>query len=210
MVAVAKGGADPNSNPNLRLIIAKARAKSMPKSNIEKAIAKGSGNANNGENFKEIIYSGTLTHGISVIVVLLTDNINRAISSLQAHFRRANGQIGKQNSIPYLFEQKGYLEIKKNGINEEELLLFSIELGADDFKATEESYEIYCEPRKINDLKLKIESKFSANFSAVEISYFPNSWVELDLQQTEKIIGQIEQFLDDEDIQNVYHNLQLN
>ncbi|ATP59728.1 YebC/PmpR family DNA-binding transcriptional regulator [Mesomycoplasma dispar] len=207
MVAVAKGGSDPNSNPALRLIISKARAKSMPKSNIEKAIAKGEGSTNNGENFKEIIYSGTLAHGISVIVVILTDNTNRAISSLQALFRRANGQIGKQNSIPYLFEQKGYLEIEKANLNEDELMLFALENGADDFQSDEENFLIYCEPRKINELKSEIEKKYNPNFSAVEISYFPDTWVELDQETTEKISNQIDNFLDDEDIQNVYHNL---
>ncbi|AJR12240.1 UPF0082 protein MCRO_0552 [Mesomycoplasma dispar] len=207
MVAVAKGGSDPNSNPALRLIISKARAKSMPKSNIEKAIAKGEGSTNDGENFKEIIYSGTLAHGISVIVVILTDNTNRAISSLQALFRRANGQIGKQNSIPYLFEQKGYLEIEKANLNEDELMLFALENGADDFQSDEENFLIYCEPRKINELKSEIEKKYNPNFSAVEISYFPDTWVELDQETTEKISNQIDNFLDDEDIQNVYHNL---
>lgn len=175
MVAVAKGGPDINSNPNLRLVIAKARAKSMPKANIEKAIAKGSGPTSVGENFKEIIYSGTLSHGVNVIIILLTDNQNRAISSLQAHFRRFNGQIGKQNTIPYLFEQKGYLAIEKEGINEEELLLFALENGSDDFQVQNEIFEIYCQPRKTNQLKTAIENKFNANFSAVEISYFPNS-----------------------------------
>ncbi|MXR33826.1 YebC/PmpR family DNA-binding transcriptional regulator [Mesomycoplasma hyopneumoniae] len=207
MVAVAKGGSDPNSNPALRLIISKARAKSMPKSNIEKAIAKGEGSTSNGENFKEIIYSGTLSHGISVIVVILTDNINRAIASLQALFRRANGQIGKQNSIPYLFEQKGYLEIEKNNLDEDDLMLFSLDNGAEDFQSDGENYMIYCQPRKISELKNEIEKKFSPNFRAVEISYFPNEWVELDQENTEKILNQIDNFLDDEDIQNVYHNL---
>ncbi|MXR05801.1 YebC/PmpR family DNA-binding transcriptional regulator [Mesomycoplasma flocculare] len=209
MVAVAKGGSDPNSNPSLRLIISKARAKSMPKSNIEKAIAKGEGSTNNGENYKKIIYSGTLSHGISVIIILLTDNVNRAIASLQALFRRANGQIGKQNSIPYLFEQKGYLEIAKGEIKEEDLMLFSLENGANDFEVNKESYLIYCDPRKINELKTELEKRFSLNFRAVEISYFPSTRVELDQETTEKILNQIDNFLDDEDIQNVYHNLKI-
>ncbi|MDW2933270.1 YebC/PmpR family DNA-binding transcriptional regulator [Mesomycoplasma ovipneumoniae] len=210
MVSVAKGGPDPNSNPSLRLIISKARAKSMPKSNIEKAIAKGQGATSEGQTFKEIIYSGTLSNGISLIVTILTDNVNRSVSSLQALFRRANGQIGKQNSIPYLFEQKGYLEIDKTDqINGDDLMMFVLENGGDDFQEDEESYLIYCEPRAIQDLKSAIENNFIVNFSAVEISYFPNSWVELDQEGTEKILNQIDNFLEDDDIQNVYHNLKI-
>lgn len=124
MVAAAKGGSDLNSNSALRLVVAKAKAKSMPKANIDKAIAKATGSGKEGIQYKEIWYSGNLPYGVSIIVQILTDNVNRAISNLQAIFKRANGQIGKQNSIPYIFEQKGYFEFAKTGINEDELMLF--------------------------------------------------------------------------------------
>ncbi|WP_434336827.1 YebC/PmpR family DNA-binding transcriptional regulator [Mesomycoplasma conjunctivae] len=209
MVAAAKGGPDLNSNSALRMIVAKAKAKSMPKSNIEKAIAKATGSTSDAANFKEIIYSGNLAHGVSVIVTILTDNSNRAVSSLQALFRRANGQIGKQNAIPYIFEQKGYIEVSKENINEDELMLFVLDNGATDFITDEETYVIYCEPKNFVDLKTAIEQQFNPDFKSVEVSYFAQDEVELSPEQTEKILDQIDGFLEDDDIQNVYHNLKL-
>ncbi|AHH45401.1 YebC/PmpR family DNA-binding transcriptional regulator [Mesomycoplasma bovoculi] len=209
MVAAAKGGPDLNSNSALRMIVAKAKAKSMPKANIEKAIAKATGGASDGANFKELIYSGNLAHGVTLIVTILTDNVNRAISSLQALFRRANGQIGKQNAIPYIFEQKGLIEIDKTNLNEDEVMMFALENGANDFLANDETFEIYCEPRTFPDLKNAIEQKFNPEFKTVEISYFASEEVELSEELTEKLLNQIDTFLEDDDIQDVYHNLKV-
>ncbi|ADM21965.1 UPF0082 protein [Mesomycoplasma hyorhinis HUB-1] len=210
MVAAAKGGSDLNSNSALRLVVAKAKAKSMPKANIDKAIAKATGSGKEGIQYKEIWYSGNLPHGVSIIVQILTDNVNRAISNLQAIFKRANGQIGKQNSIPYIFEQKGYFEFAKTGINEDELMLFVLDNGATDFIVEDESYVVYSEPSAFANLKTKLEKKYNVEFLSVEVSYFPNQEVELSEKNTEDLLNKIDTFLEDDDIQNVFHNIKLN
>lgn len=210
MVAASKGGPDLNSNSALRLVVAKAKAKSMPKANIDKAIAKATGAGQEGANFKEFFYSGNLPHGVSVIVEILTDNVNRAISNLQALFKRANGQIGKQNSIPYMFEQKGYIEIAKKDISEDELMLFVLDNGATDFLVDSESYEVFCEPSSLTSLKAALESEYKdIEFLSVEVNYFPNEKVELTEKDTEDLLNKIDTFLDDDDIQNVFHNIKL-
>ncbi|MGZ9432545.1 YebC/PmpR family DNA-binding transcriptional regulator [Mycoplasma sp. 613B] len=209
MVAAAKGGGEIDTNPALRLVVSKARAKSMPKANIEKAIAKATGASKEGIDFKEVIYSGTLAGGVTFLVICLTDNMNRITANIQALFKKAGGQVGKQGSIPYVFDQKGVLEIEKNLANEEELMLFSLENGAEDFKSENEYYEIYCEPSKFLSLKTALDKQYNFEYKTAEVTYIPNQEVQLDEEKTKKLLEHIEKFEDDDDIQEVFHNMDL-
>ncbi|MGZ9428852.1 YebC/PmpR family DNA-binding transcriptional regulator [Mycoplasma sp. 1012] len=209
MVAAAKGGGDIDTNPALRLVVSKARAKSMPKANIEKAIAKATGASKEGIDFKEVIYSGTLAGGVTFLVICLTDNMNRITANIQALFKKAGGQVGKQGSIPYVFDQKGVLEIEKNLANEEELMLFALENGAEDFKSENEYYEIYCEPSNFLSLKTALDKQYNFEYKTAEVTYIPNQEVQLDEEKTKKLLEHIEKFEDDDDIQEVFHNMDL-
>ncbi|MGY6172014.1 YebC/PmpR family DNA-binding transcriptional regulator [Candidatus Mycoplasma pogonae] len=211
MVAAARGGGDIDTNPALRLAVSKARAKSMPKANIEKAIAKATGSSKDGNDFKEIIYSGTLSGGIQVLLLCLTDNVNRVSANIQSYFRKAGGSIGKQGAIPYIFQQRGIIEIKKDLVDEETLMLFALDNGADDFVSEDaEVYEIYTSPSKFMQLKEALDQEFNLEYETAEVTYIPDSEVELSSEQAEKLMAHIEKMEDDEDVQEVWHNISPN
>lgn len=211
MVAAAKGGPDPGANAALRLAVAKAKAKSMPKANIEHAIAKGSGTAaTNTANFKEIIYSGSLKQGVSLLVMCLSDNHNRLASEIQYLFKRANGQIGKQGTIPYNFERRGILELELGpAISQEALELVVLESGAQDLEVDDNVATIYCDPSEFDQVKHHLEQAGYDHFITAEITFVASDKVQLSKADTEQILATIERFEDNDDVQEVHHNLDL-
>ena len=209
MVAAALGGPDVNSNSSLRLAINKAKAKSMPKANIEKAIEKGSGTGSAGANFKEIIYSGNLKQGIILLVVCLSDNYNRVSSEVQFLFKKANGAIGKAGSIPYNFERRGILEIKISDGNEDELTMSAIDSGASDVEINNEYLTIYTLPSDLNPVKDSLEKLGISDFETAEVTYVSPEKIVLSKEDVEQFIATIERFEDNEDIQEVFHNVDL-
>lgn len=209
MVAAALGGPDINSNSSLRLAVNKAKAKSMPKANIEKAIEKGSGTGSSGANFKEIIYSGNLRHGIILLVLCLSDNYNRVSSEVQFLFKKANGSIGKAGSIPYNFERSGLLEIKLEELDEDELTMMAIESGASDVEVEDGYLTIYTEPSKLNNVKDEIEKFGVSDFETAEVTYICPEKIKLSKEDTEQFLNTLERFEDNEDIQEVFHNVDL-
>lgn len=209
MVAAALGGPDINSNSSLRLAVNKAKAKSMPKANIEKAIEKGSGTGSSGANFKEIIYSGNLRHGIILLVLCLSDNYNRVSSEVQFLFKKANGSIGKAGSIPYNFERSGLLEIKLEELDEDELTMMAIESGASDVEVEDGYLTIYTEPWKLNNVKDEIEKFGVSDFETAEVTYICPEKIKLSKEDTEQFLNTLERFEDNEDIQEVFHNVDL-
>ncbi len=205
MVAAARGS-DPNFNPTLRLALTKARANSMPKKNIETAINKASGQ-NISANYKTITYGGNI-YGVSFLIIFLADNANRVASSIQAYFNRAHGTLSSASSVSYIFEHKGILEISKNDqIDEETLMLSSLEWGAADFEVSENSYIIYTQAQDFNTVKDNFEKNGYENFITAEISYVPNQEVKLPIDKANKILSFIDKLEDDDDVQAVFHNL---
>ena len=211
MVAAAKGGPDPAANAALRLAITKAKAKSMPKSNIEHAISKATGTAAaNSANFKEIIYSGSLKHGVILLVICLSDNHNRLASEVQHLFKKANGQVGKQGAIPYNFERKGVLEIELTPeIKFDELELCVLESGAQDWEVADGYATIYTEATAFDQVKNELEQAGYKNFVTAEITFVSSDKVQLSKADTEQLLATIDRFEDNDDIQEVYHNIDL-
>ncbi|MGX9340405.1 YebC/PmpR family DNA-binding transcriptional regulator [Mycoplasma sp. 3341] len=207
MVAAALGGPDPDANPALRMAIAKAKARSMPKSNIEKAVQKGSGGSREGSNFKSYIYTATAFGGTNFIVSCLTDNFNRLASNIQHYFNKVNGQMGN-GKVPYTFDERGVLVIAKaDNLNEEDLMMAALDGGAIDFITEDEQYVIYSNPEDFSELKKNIEQQFNIeNFLTAEISYIPNMEVEIPADKVEKFENFLDTLEDDEDVQEVYHN----
>lgn len=211
MVAAAKGGPDLSSNASLRLAVSKAKAKSMPKDKIENAIQKGSGTGKaSSDSFKEIIYSGTLKGGISLLVICLSDNYNRVSSDIQHLFSKANGSIGKQGSIPFNFQRKGVLELKVNvdKINDFEMLI--METNIEDYEIDNEGYfTIITTPSNFDEVKTKIENKGYKDFETAEVTFISNDKLKLSKEDTEQFISILEKFEDNDDVQDVYHNVDL-
>ena len=207
IVAATLGGPDPDSNPSLKLAIAKAKAKSMPKANIEKAIAKVAGGSKEAANYQSYLYSGTAFGGVNFIVSCLTDNFNRLSSNIKHFFSKHNGQLGKQGIIPYVFDQKGLIEFPSNVSSEEETMMTVLDAGAEDFRNEDGTYTIITSPSAFQKVKQALDETFKLeNYTTAEVTYIPNTEIEVD----EEKASQIEQFVDfledDEDVQEVWHN----
>ncbi|WP_027334065.1 YebC/PmpR family DNA-binding transcriptional regulator [Mycoplasma elephantis] len=209
-VAASHGGTDPNMNPSLRLAISKAKAQSMPKANIEKAIQKAAGNNGDGDNFVEYLYSGVISGGATILITCLSDNFNRVSSNMKAFFNKQNGSIGKVGTIPYVFDQKGLIQINDKLVNEDALTEFAIENNAEEIENEDHIISITCAPSDFQKLSEGIEKEFKIEkFEHSAVTYVPNSYVQLDEEKTQKILTAIEKLEDDEDVQEVFHNLEI-
>ncbi len=208
MVAASLGGSDIESNSTLRLAISKAKAQSMPKKNIESAIQKGIGNSSN-INFKEISYGGNVG-GVSFLIKYLSDNEKRVSSEIQNLFSKVNGSVTSVSAVSYVFDRKGVLEIPKNYSDEETIMTKIIDAGAEDFEISNDSYFIYTKPSFFSKVKDKLILEGIKNFKIAEVKYIPNNLIKLSKEKTKKIFNFIEKLENEDDIQDIYHNLDLN
>lgn len=207
-VAVKAGGPDPNNNPRLRDVIAKARAANMPNDNITRSIKKASGEDGN-VNYDSIIYEGYGSGGVAVIVETLTDNKNRTAASVRHIFDKCGGSLGTTNCVSYMFEAKGVVTVeKKADDDDEEIMMLALELGADDFDSSETEYYISAAPASVTAVRDGLE-KAGRTILSSEVSQIPSSTVDVDSDTEAKIRRMLDMFEDDDDVQNVYHNANL-
>lgn len=208
-VAATSGSVDPDSNPSLKLAIAKARSKNMPKVNIEKALTKARGDGKNGAVFTEMIFNATISGGGCFLVITLTDNTTRTISNLKAYFNKQNANLGKTGQIPYQFEHKGIIEVSKTLVSEDDISMVAIENGALDLEVLDESYLITTTPDTFSKCKSAIERDLQIfEFLQCEVSYVPNDYIAYNKEKYEKLMSFVELLEDDDDIQEVIHNLE--
>ncbi|ENY54138.1 YebC/PmpR family DNA-binding transcriptional regulator [Metamycoplasma alkalescens] len=207
IVAATIGGPDPDSNPALKLAITKAKAKSMPKANIEKAISKVKGGSKEGANYQNYLYSGTAFGGVNFVVSCLTDNFNRLASNIKHYFNKYNGQLGKQGTASYVFDQKGLIEFSKNLANEDEVMMVAMDAGAEDFEIEDDLFVIITKPSDFQKVKQAIDEAFAIeNYSTAEVTYIPNSETEIEKDKFEQLNKFVDLLEDDEDVQEVWHN----
>src|SRR5271169_4421797 len=152
IIAARHGGGDPSMNLKLRYAIDKARAVSMPKDNIERAIKRGTGEVE-GLIFEEITYEGFGPGGVAVLVEVLTDNRNRTNGEIRKIFERGGGNMGSAGCVGYLFERKGLFTVPTRGVDEDALMGIVLEAGADDMKPAGDVYEITCDPSQFNKVQ---------------------------------------------------------
>ena len=205
-VAAKLGDKDPAMNPRLRSAIQAARSANMPKDNIERAIDKSS--AATGVNFENLRYEGFGPDKVAVIVETLTDNKNRTASNIRTIFQKSGGNLGTQGSASHNFNQLGIIKIDKNEISDENIFELAIESGADECVSHEEFHEIQCPMSEIYNVKKKLE-KIVANFISTEVEWVPLNSVNFSNDRREDIIEFLETIEDDDDVQNVYSNVQL-
>lgn len=204
-VAVKNGGSDPATNGKLRDVISKAKYNNMPNENIQRCIQKAAGDTN-AANYEEIVYEGFGPAGVSVIVEIMTDNRNRTAADIRYIFDRAGGNLGQTGSVSYMFNKKGVIIIEKDEkISEDDLMLESLENGAEDFKSEEEYYEILTKPEDFNTLKEYLESK-EYNLIEAEVKMVPDMKKELTEEEEEKLQAFLDKLEDNDDVQNVWHN----
>jgi YebC/PmpR family DNA-binding regulatory protein len=209
MVAAKEGGPDPDYNPALKAAIEKAKAENMPNDNIERAIKKGTGELG-GQAFEEIMYEGYGPSGIAIMVNCLTDNRNRTASDIRHAFDKFGGNLGQSGSVSFLFEKKGILAIEKNEeIDEEELTLLSIDLGAEDIYIEEDGYQIITDPKDFSKVEDGLKES-GYNFIMAEISYIPQTTLTLIDEKDIKNMNRLLELLEDnDDVQEVYHNWEM-
>jgi len=204
-VATKSGGANPESNAKLRDVIAKAKSNNMPKDSIEKAIKKAAGDAN-AVNYDEIIYEGYGPNGIAVLVEVLTDNKNRSASSVRHAYSKHGGNMGSTGCVSFMFQKKGQIIIEKTDeMDEDELMMLAIDAGAEDFAAEDEVFVITTEPSEFGTVRETLEEN-GVEYLEAEITYVPDTNTAIDEETASKFQKMLDQFEDDEDVQNVYHN----
>lgn len=208
-VAIKLGGPDEDSNPALRNAIANARGLNMPKDNILRAIKKASGDG--AENFEEITFEGYGPHGIAFFIECTTDNTNRTVANIRAVFNKANGSLGTNGSLEFLFERKGVFTIKESSIQQEieELELELIEHGLDSMEVEGDGYvTIYSAFSDYGTMTEALE-KLGIEVENSTLMRIPLNTVELPLEEAKKILELEEKFEDDDDVQKVFHNLEV-
>jgi YebC/PmpR family DNA-binding regulatory protein len=203
-VAAKLGDKDPDMNPRLRSAIQAARSANMPKDNIERAIDKSS--ANTETNFENLRYEGFGPDKIAVIVEALTDNKNRTASNIRTIFQKSGGNLGTQGSASHNFNQLGIIKIDKKEISDEQIFDLAIESGADECISKDTFHEIQCSMNEIYNVKKKLESVI-VNFISTEIEWIPLNNVNVEKDRVESAIGFLETLEDDDDVQNVYSNI---
>ena len=208
IVAAKSGGGDPAANLALRYAIDKAKAASMPKDTIEKAVKKGTGELG-GVSFEEVLYEGYGPSGVAVMVEALTDNRSRTGPEVKRIFEKHGGSLGATGCVNWMFSKKGLITVSAARIDEEQLLEIALNAGADDMQNTGELFEITCEPGAFENLKKALEQK-EITTEVAEISMVPQSTVVISDEQTAKrIISLMEAFDDHDDVQNAYANFNI-
>lgn len=207
VIAVKEGGADPSSNSKLRDVIAKAKANNMPNDTIERGIKRAAGDSN-ADNYEVITYEGYGPNGIAIIVDTLTDNRNRTAGNVRSAFTKGNGNIGTSGCVSFMFDKKGQILVAKEDceMDADELMMFALDAGAEDFSEEEDCYEILTDPDDFSAVREALE-KEGIEMAEAEVTMIPQTYVKLTdeaaIKSLQKTLDLLE---DDDDVQNVYHN----
>ena len=209
IVAAKEGGPDPGGNLALQNAIEKARSYSMPKDNIERAIARGSGADSATETFETVVYEGYGPGGVAVIVEALTDNRNRTASEVRHAFDKNDGNLGTSGAVAWLFERRGVVLVDADGVDEDELTLAAAEGGADDVTLDGSSYQIVSATDALSTVRAAIENAGFAVESA-GLTMVPKTTVEVgDETAAKKILRLMDQLEENDDVQDVYANFDI-
>ena len=209
IVAAKEGGPDPAANLALANAIEKARSYSMPKDNIDRAIARGSGADADADAFEQVVYEGYGPNGVAVIVEALTDNRNRTAADVRAAFSKYDGNLGGSGAVAWLFERRGVILVDGDRFDEDELTLAAAEGGADDVALDGSSFEVLCAAEQLASVR---EAIAAAGFSidSAELTMLPKTTVAVeDESEAKKILRLIDQLEDDDDVQDVYANFDI-
>ena len=208
-VAVKEGGEDPANNSRLRDVIAKAKANNMPNDTIDRGIKKAAGDANS-VNYEYVSYEGYGPGGIAIIVDALTDNKNRTAANVRSAFTKGSGSIGTPGCVSYSFDKKGQIIIDKEEceIDADDLMMMALDAGAEDFSDEEDSFEIITDPDEFSSVREALE-KEGVPMASAEVTMIPQNYVALTDETMLKNIQRTLDLLDeDDDVQNVYTNLE--
>ena len=205
-VAVREGGADPEGNPRLRLAIANAKGASMPKDNIERAISRGKDK--DSADYQELTYEGYLTHGVGVYLETMTDNQQRTVSNIRSIFNKYGGSLGTNGSLSFLFDRKGVFTVPQGDIDQDDFELSVIDAGAEDIELEDSYFTITTAMEDFGKMQKALEEQ-GIEAEEASLQRIPHDTVNLNPEETKKILRVIEAFEEEDDVQNVFHNLEI-
>ncbi|MGS1094695.1 YebC/PmpR family DNA-binding transcriptional regulator [Aquamicrobium terrae] len=205
-VAAKQGMPDPAMNPRLRLAIQNAKAESMPKDNIQRAINKASGG--DSENYEEVRYEGYGPGGVAVIVEALTDNRNRAASNVRAAFTKAGGSLGETGSVSFMWDRIGEIIYPASAGSADAIMEAAIEAGAEDVESDEDNHTIYCAFEDMGDVSKALEAALG-EANSVKAIWRPQNTVPVDEDRAQSLMKLVAVLEDDDDVQNVYANFEV-
>jgi len=209
IVAAREGGPDPAANLALANAIEKARSYSMPKENIERAIARGSGADADEEAFEQVVYEGYGPSGVAVLVEALTDNRNRTAADVRAAFTKHGGNLGSSGSVAWLFERHGLILVEADGVDEDELTLSAADGGAEDVELDGSSFRVTAAPEDLASVRDAIQRAGIAVESS-ELTMVPKTTVNLDDESAaKKTLHLIDALEESDDVQDVYANFDI-
>ena len=209
IVAAREGGGDPGSNLALQNAIEKARSYSMPKDNIERAIARGGGGDGEGESYDHIVYEGYGPSGVALIVEALTDNRNRTAAEVRHIFAKHDGSLGGSGAAAHLFERQGIVLVPAEGVDEDELTLAAADGGAEDVARDGSSFEVSSAPEDLSSVREAIEGA-GFEIESVEVALVPKTTVTVEDETTaRKVLRLVDALEENDDVQDVYANFDI-
>ena len=205
-VAAKSGDPDPANNAALRMVVEKAKSENMPKANIESAIQKAASKSAN-ENYETVRYEGYGPSGIAIMIDCLTDNKNRTAGFVRSTLTKRSGNLGTDGSVSYMFKRKGVI-VLENEYSEDKVMEDVLELDILDIEL-DEDITIYTEADKFLEVKEQLDKLGYDKYIMSEVTFVPDNYISLDEETTEKVVALIEALEDIDDVQNVYHNLEI-
>jgi YebC/PmpR family DNA-binding regulatory protein len=204
-IAVKKGGADPINNPMLRRVIQNGKSVNMPKDRIEAAIKNALGKDTS--NYDEVLYEGYGPHGVAILVVTATDNTTRTVANVRSHFNKGGGALGNSGSVGFLFKQLGVFKLKPEGLNMDDMELELIDFGLEEVgEDSEGNLIVRCGFTDFGNMQKALEEKGITPISA-ELEWIPLNTVAVSEEQSEDVFKLIERVEQDDDVQQVFHNM---
>jgi YebC/PmpR family DNA-binding regulatory protein len=207
-MAAKLGGGDPNGNARLRTAIDAAKAKSMPKENIERAIKKGTGELE-GVDYQEVMYEGYGPGGVALMISALTDNPTRTVADVRHKMSRLGGNLGTPNSVAFMFDKKGQLYIDASKYDEDTTLEAALDAGAEDFRREDEQYVVTTSPADFHAVKGALEAKKITFEEAEPVVMVPKSTVHVDGKNAEQLLKLMEEVEELDDVQKVWANFDI-
>jgi YebC/PmpR family DNA-binding regulatory protein len=204
-MAVKESGPSPDHNPRLRLAIQNAKGANMPKENVDRAINKAS---NEAANLQEVTYEGYGPGGVGIFIECLTDNNTRTVANIRALFNKRGGNLGTNGSLAFIFERKGVFTVPKGNLDPETFELDIIDAGVEDIELTEDVFIITCAVEDFGRVQKKLD-EMGVKIENAQLQRIPNDTKKLDLDSAQKVLRIIEEFEELDDVQNIYHNLEM-
>ena len=208
IAVAAKGNPNPETNSKLADAIAKAKAANMPNDTIKRSIARAAGELGDKE-YKELTYEGYGVGGSAVIITTLTDNVNRTAGDVRSTMSKCGGQMGNTGCVSYMFDKKGCIVVERTpSLDEDTMMEYCLEAGADDYVAQDDAYEVYCAPESFSAVRAALEAK-GLNFFEAAVRMIPQNYITLDEEKLATFTKMLDKLNELDDVQDVYHNVEL-